>query len=193
MSRLYNVKIVRSRRKTISIGVRRDGTVIVRAPLYMKNEEIESHLQSEQSFIEKALKKMQANISKAESLGLLSDEDIIALKKRAYECFPPRLEHFAELFGTDYSKLTVRCQHTRWGSCSSNGNISLNCLLLLVPDDVCDSVIAHEICHRKYMNHSRKFYAELLSKYPDYRRCERWLKENGNAILMRADILNTSR
>jgi predicted metal-dependent hydrolase len=57
--------------------------------------------------------------------------------------------------------------------------------LMLLPDEVIDSVVAHELCHRKHMNHSAAFYAELTRVFPDYRRCRDWLKENGGRIMSR--------
>ena len=57
---------------------------------------------------------------------------------------------------------------------------------MLTPDEVIDSVVVHELCHIKEMNHSKRFYDEILRVFPDYRRCDKWLKENGPAILVRA-------
>ena len=65
------------------------------------------------------------------------------------------------------------------------GNLNFNCLLMLAPPEVLDSVIVHELCHRKVMNHSDKFYAEVLRAFPNYRICSKWLKENGDMLIMR--------
>ena len=56
---------------------------------------------------------------------------------------------------------------------------------MLTPPDVLDSVVVHELCHLKEMNHSDRFYAEVLRVFPDYWRCHKWLKENGAAIMAR--------
>ena len=92
---------------------------------------------------------------------------------------PERVRHFAPLIGVDYGRITIRCQRTRWGSCSAKGNLSFNCLLMLLPNEVVDSVVVHELCHRKHMNHSPLFYAEIERVFPEYRKCSKWLKENG--------------
>lgn len=81
--------------------------------------------------------------------------------------------------GEKYNWVAIRRQCTRWGSCSSNGNLNFNCLLVLLPDEIIDSVVVHELCHRKQMNQSSEFYAEFEKIFPDYKRCRLWLKQNG--------------
>ena len=94
-----------------------------------------------------------------------------------------RLEVYAPRIGVSYGRVTVRNQRTRWGSCSAKGNLNFNCLLMLAPPEVIDSVVVHELCHRKEMNHSDKFYSEVLRVFPDYWNCHKWLKENGPILL----------
>mgnify|MGYP003303594946 CR=1 FL=1 len=84
-----------------------------------------------------------------------------------------------------YNKITIRCQHTRWGSCSSKGNLNFNCLLVLLPDEIIDSIVVHELCHIKQMNHSARFYAEIDKVFPNYKQCHLWLKQNGGMYLNR--------
>ena len=74
---------------------------------------------------------------------------------------------------------------TRWGSCSSKGNLNFNCLLLLAPPEVLDSVVVHELCHRKEMNHSPAFWREVYRVFPKYDEADRWLKENGPVLTAR--------
>lgn len=73
----------------------------------------------------------------------------------------------------------------KWGSCSSKGNLNFNCLLMLTPQKVIDSVVVHELCHRKEMNHSDKFYAEVLRVFPEYWTWDKWLKDNGDMLMKR--------
>ena len=87
--------------------------------------------------------------------------------------------------GVDYGRITIRAQHTRWGSCSAQGNLNFNCLLMLTPDDVKAYVVVHELCHRKEMNHSARFWAEVERVLPGYRESRRWLRENGGALICR--------
>jgi predicted metal-dependent hydrolase len=105
--------------------------------------------------------------------------------QQARSVFPERTAHYASLLGVTFGRITLRMQRTRWGSCSAKGNLSFNCLLLLAPPEVLDSVVVHELCHRKHMDHSPAFYAEILRVFPDYDRRDRWLKENGPLLLAR--------
>ena len=85
----------------------------------------------------------------------------------------------------DYGRITIRAQRTRWGSCSAQGNLNFNCLLMLTPDNVMEYVVVHELCHRKEMNHSARFWSEVEKILPDYRRSRQWLKDNGGGLIGR--------
>ena len=104
---------------------------------------------------------------------------------RAAAIIPPRVRHYAALLGVTYGRITIRNQKTRWGSCTSDGNLNFNCLLVETPPEVLDSVVVHELCHRIHQNHSKAFYAEIARVFPDYDRCAKWLKENGGLLIMR--------
>ena len=80
---------------------------------------------------------------------------------------------------------SIRTMRSRWGSCSREGNISLNCLLMLAPPEVRDATVVHELCHRRHMDHSRAFYQEVEHYCPGYRKTSRWLKEHGPALISR--------
>ena len=85
------------------------------------------------------------------------------------KCYlPPRSMHFAERFDFPLGKVSVRGQKTLWGSCSGNGEISLNWRLMLMPSDVVDYVLIHELCHLRHSNHSSQFWALVASCMPDF-------------------------
>ena len=115
------------------------------------------------------------------------EAEIAGLKKQARKTLPERAAYWAPLIGVKYGKISIRCQRTRWGSCSAEGNLNFNCLLMLTPAGVIDSIVVHELCHRKYMNHSQRFYAEVLRVMPEYKQHRKWLKEHGEMILAMAE------
>ena len=85
----------------------------------------------------------------------------------------------------DHGRITIRAQKSRWGSCSTLGNLNFNCLLMLCPQEVRDYVVVHELCHRKEMNHSERFWRELARVLPDYETPRKWLKTNGSGLIRR--------
>jgi len=178
------VQIIRSKRRTISIELKPVG-IVVRAPKGMSEADIMGFLEKKGGWIDKHWTQIQERQVETEALPPLTQEDIRELAKKALEVIPKRVAHYAPLVGVDYGRITIRNQKTRWGSCSSQGNLNFNCLLMLFPDEVIDSVVVHELCHRKHMNHSAKFYKEVERVFPEYRKWDRWLKENGRVQLER--------
>ena len=133
----------------------------------------------------KNIKKAAEYREKSENTEKLSGEEIKALADKAVKYIPERVKYYAPLAGVDYGRITIRNQKTRWGSCSQKGNLNFNCLLMLCPAEVIDSVVVHELCHRKHMDHSKDFYNEVYRVFPEYDRWNRWLKENGQFIMSR--------
>ena len=149
----------------------------------MPEREIRRFLDEKRGWIITHLEKAARREEQRTSLPPLSNEELRSLANRACTSIPPRVNQRAQQLGVTYGRITIRNQRTRWGSCSSKGNLNFNCLLLLCPDHVLDYVVVHELCHRKEMNHSPRFWALVASVLPDWKTSEKWLKENGPAIL----------
>jgi len=94
------------------------------------------------------------------------------IRKQAWQLLPPILEQLSQSTGLDYKKISIRSQKTRWGSCSSSGTISLNDQLLFVDRASAEYLMVHELCHRRYMNHSPKFWQLVEFHCPNYREHE---------------------
>jgi predicted metal-dependent hydrolase len=105
-------------------------------------------------------------------------------RRAARQEIAPRLDAAAAALGRGYSKLTIREQRTRWGSCSTTGAMSFNWRLLLGPENVLDYVIWHEACHLVVMDHSPRFWRLLGRHLPGYRAPQRWLRANGTALIL---------
>ena len=172
-------EIIRTARKTVAIQIMPDGRVIVRCPRRMSGEAVGKFVESKKSWIEKHW------ISTGESLPGFTEAELEALTRQAGQIFAERAAYFATLVGVDYGRMTVRKQRSRWGSCSAKGNLNFNCLLVLAPERVLDYVVVHELCHRKQMNHSAAFWAEVERILPDYRERRAWLKQHGNRLIAR--------
>lgn len=179
------VTVIKSRRKTIAIQVNSDLSVTVRAPRSASEKDIEEILKKKEAWISKHIEKIKDAKERfeAEPTEKLTREKVIALAEEALKVIPERVEYFAKVIGVTYGKITIRNQKTRWGSCSSKGNLNFNCLLMLAPPEVLDYVVVHELCHRKQMNHSKAFWLEVEKVLPNYKEVRKWLKEEGSQMI----------
>ena len=173
-------QIIKSDRKTIAIQIKPDGQVVVRCPKRMRIEEAQRFVESKADWIEKHLENRQPqNVVK------YTHREIEQLREQARKLIAERVKHFAPIVGVTYGQIAIRTQHTRWGSCSSKGNLNFNCLLTLAPPEVLDYVVVHELCHRKELNHSARFWNEVERILPDYKTRRSWLKERGSGLIAR--------
>lgn len=184
------ITVIRSNRRTIAIQVNPDLTVTVRVPRSAKKRDIEQILWEKESWIQKHIEKMKDKKAQFEAMDAepFTDGEIQNLKEQASEYIPKRVECYAKVIGVDYGKITIRNQKTRWGSCSSKGNLNFNCLLMLAPPEVIDYVVIHELCHRKEMNHSKAFWREVEKVMPDYKKAKLWLKNEGSLLMSRQSL-----
>lgn len=185
MQKQWKILLRRSDRKTISLEITRDAQLLFRAPRRMPEEQIRNFINEKADWIEKHLRMQEARLQEAQAEELLSAGEVQALAEKALELLPGRVAFYAEKMQVSYGRITIRNQKTRWGSCSSSGNLNFNCLLMLVPPEVMDYVVVHELCHRKEMNHSKRFWEEVEAVLPDYELRRRWLKENGGRLIAR--------
>lgn len=175
--------MIRSDRKTVSLELKRDGTILIRAPRRMSETKIREFLSKREDWLRAHLAKQQ--LIGAEGSDRLTEEEINALFRDAVVDLPARVRRFAPLVGVSYGRITIRNQRTRWGSCSAAGNLNFNCLLILAPEEARDYVVIHELCHRIEMNHSARFWAEVARVCPGYRKQRKWFREHGPALTKR--------
>lgn len=177
-----NYRLIRSARTTLSMQIK-GGELIVRAPKRMSQRDIDRFLAEHAKWIETHMAAAQA--AREDAGEKLTQEQLETLVELAKDAIPRRVAYWAQRIGVTYGRITIRSQRTRWGSCTAQGNLNFNCLLLLAPPEVLDSVVIHELCHRRQMNHSDAFYREVLAVMPEYHENHRWLKDHGEALLMR--------
>lgn len=170
--------VIRSARKTISLQITPAGEIVVRCPKRMRADDVRAFVESKQHWI-------KAHLPKTGPLPPFTAEELRALARQASGVIPERATYFAPLVGVSYGRITIRSQRTRWGSCSAKGNLNFNCLLMLTPPEVVDYVVVHELCHRKELNHSARFWAEVERVLPNYEVHKKWLKDNGAALIGR--------
>ncbi len=181
-----NYTLIRSERKTIAVQITRDGQIIVRAPLRMAQRDIDRFVASKSDWIEKHTQRMAQRVEP--EIIPFSASEIAELVRQAKVDIPRRVAYHAERMGITYGRVSIRKQVSRWGSCSSKGNLNFNCLLMLCPEEVRDYVVVHELCHRRHMNHGDAFWAEVTRYCHEPAASRRWLRQNGTKLIARLRV-----
>lgn len=176
-------KIIRSRRRTAAFSITREGAAILRIPLRVSDKEATHLIEANR---DKLLSLIERWEEQQASKPPYRDEDIPQLKGLAAKYIPQRVQYYSARMGLMPKSLKITSAKSRFGSCSSKGNICFSCFLMLYPTDAIDYVIVHELAHLKHMNHSAAFYRLIASYLPDYKTREAILKgrtTNGRAHL----------
>ena len=167
----HDYEVLYSGRKTLALQIARDGRLIVRAPYGTPKKRIEEFIQKEERWIEKSRGKMSA-------LPAFSDDpaEIRALAARANAVLPAKIAQYSAAMRLSPASIRIGRAKTRFGCCTSDKRITFSCYLMLFPEEAIDYVVAHELAHLRYMNHSKDFYALVASVLPDYKAREKLLK-----------------
>ena len=171
----YAVHFVRMRQaRRYVMRVRPDGDLRVTIPRGGSRREAEQFVERHRSWAERQRAKMMVARRPAAELR--------ALRARAANELPPQLLALAAAQGLTVRRVTIRDQRSRWGSCSPKGHIALNFRLLLMPPDVREYILIHELMHLKQANHSRRFWRLVEAACPGFRAAERWLRTHGPSL-----------
>ena len=171
----YRVHFIRMRQaRRYVMRVRPDGDLRVTIPRGGSRSEAERFVERHRSWAERQRARMIA--------GRRPVAEVRALRTRAAAELPPQLLALAATLGLTVARVTIRDQRSRWGSCSPKGHIALNFRLLLMPSDVREYVLVHELMHLKQPNHSRRFWRLVEGACPGFRDAERWLRKHGPSL-----------
>ena len=165
--------LLRSRRRTLSMEIKENGDLLVRAPLRMSQRVIEDFVQQKQPWIEKARERVRSRPAPK----VLTKEKEQALRALTRERVLPRVAPWADRLGVNPQKVTVTGALTWWGSCSARGHVCFSCLLGEQEDSLIDYVIVHELCHLRHMDHSKRFWQEVGRVIPDWPKRRAKLKQ----------------
>lgn len=238
-------QLTRSKRKSLSIVIGKDGTIRVKAPTWLPKSQIDQFISQKADWIEEKRSEIhmmqqkkpvhtfqegdsflvsgeafhltfqspaqlwtgekdagRIKWSKEDKLLIMETGDTMPrnVQKRleqwyiqcAKQVFPERVRAYYPLVSrlaksmgkeiASVNRITIRNQKTRWGSCSSKGNLNFNWRLVMAPAEILDYVVVHELCHLLYLNHSRQFWQAVGGILPDYQKRRNWLKANGTLL-----------
>ena len=165
--------LIRSKRRTLSMEIRPDLTVLVRAPLRCSKGEIDRFVQRHENWIVTHMeKRRQRTLAHPEP----TEEKRNALIARAKQELPPKVAHYAALMGVEPTGITITGARTRFGSCSAKNRLSFTWRLMDYPEQAIDSVVVHELAHIVHKNHGKDFYALVESILPDYKQRKKLLE-----------------
>lgn len=125
-----------------------------------------------------------ANPSDNHALSVPNDVQLAFLRDLARKELPAKFEQIADKLAFNWTRLFIRSQKTKWGTCSTRGNISLNWRLIMCPPEILDYIIIHELCHTVHMNHSKSFWKLVKEHYPHVDEAHKWLKTEGNQVFL---------
>ena len=165
--------LYRSRRKTLSLEIDRQGAVIVRAPERLPQREIQAFVDSHRSWIQIHREKQQRRLAAQ----TFSPEEEARLRRLAQEILPGKTAYFAQKMGLYPTSVKITSAKTRFGSCSGKNGICYSWRLMAYPEAAIDYVVVHELAHIRHKNHGKDFYALIGQYLPDYRERIRLLKE----------------
>ena len=172
------ISVIRSARKSLGLEVRDANTVLARIPARVSDRELKTFVENHRSWILEKTAVMTEREENRKSTPapppeLLSKTDRMKIQLKIGK----RVRHYCEIMGVTVGYVTVKNQKTRWGSCSAKGNVNFNYQLAFLPEELLDYVVIHELAHRRHMDHSRAFWAEVEKYCPDYLERREQLKE----------------
>ena len=144
-----------------------DGAVVVTKSKYIRESEIERLVEKKADWIIEKIELMKSKPKKL--LAHYSAKDFKENKDKAYEFVLGRISHLNNFYNFKINSISIKNQKTRWGSCSSKGNLSFNYKILFLPVHLADYIIVHELCHLKEMNHSHRFWSLVAEKIGDHK------------------------
>ena len=156
-----------SKSKKISIRVQEGGKISVTKPSRVSVRYIQGLVENKKDWIIDQVKRMANRPKKI--LSHYSASDFEKYRDDAYNLVDARIAHFNKFYKFDIERVTIRNQSTRWGSCSRRKNLNFNYKIVLLPSELSDYIVVHELCHLSQMNHGKKFWDLVALQIPDYK------------------------
>ena len=172
----YTLNLSRRARR-MRLTIYSNGNLVITAPQKMNLNIIERYIKEKSRWVIEKLGYFKNNLKpifKKET-----KEEHSVNRNRALVLAQERIAHFNKSLGFKYNRITIRNQRTRWGSCSSRGNLNFNYKIIFLSPKLADYIIVHELCHLKEFNHSHKFWNLVAKLIPDYLSARNELKKCG--------------
>ena len=169
-----DIKIIKSKRKTLSLSVDDDLCAVVKTPYFVTNKEINAFVSKNEVWLENAIARKKKQLEKYD----ISEDKKNELINLAKEYLPERVEYYSRLMKVKPTGIKITSAKKRFGSCSGKNSICFSYYLMLYPKKAIDYVVVHELAHIRHHNHSRDFYNFVSEFMPNYKERERLLKSD---------------
>jgi predicted metal-dependent hydrolase len=173
----YYIRHRRARRYVLRLD--HDGRVRITIPRGGSRREADAFAERQAEWIQRRL---EAHRQAQATRPAISVDERGRLRALAKEVLPPRLRALAAEHGLTVSRITIRDQRSRWGSCGRDGHICLNWRLVQMPERIRDYVMVHELMHLRRMDHSPKYWRLVAAAFPDYQEARAWLRRHGPGL-----------
>ena len=177
---MIDYTLIRSKRKTVSLTVRPDFTVVVRAPKKASKKFIDGFVLENEEWIRR---RMQQQAEENRLMKTLTPQEENALRQKAKEILPERVRFFSEQMNLTPTGIRITGAKTRFGSCSGKNSLNFSWRLMACPMEAIDYVVVHELAHIRYKNHGKEFYQFIETVLPDYKLRQKILKDPRYRIL----------
>lgn len=198
-------KLIRSRRRTITLAICPDATLTVRAPLLTPLSYIQKLVFEKRAWINKKQMQIMKNGGPSKPKEFVDGEEFLYLgkihklkfanrkglglrdrkekmiawyKRQALQKITERANFYSRITGWEFKSISITKAERRWGSCGPKGSINFSWKLIMAPLEVVDYVVVHELAHIPERNHSKRFWAKVASIIPDYKERRKWLRDN---------------
>ncbi len=162
---MFDYRLIRADRKTMSLKIGKDNVPIVKAPFMMPDSKINTFVEKNAQWIEKQLEKQTLH----NRFEKVISENETALRQRAIETLPIKVNDFSRIMNLFPSAVKITSAKSRFGSCNGNNSLCFSWRLMAYPDEAINYVVVHELAHIKYKDHSKRFYALIERYMPDYK------------------------
>lgn len=159
-----NIIYKRSDRRTLALEITKELQIVVRMPRHCTRERAEKFVREHRDWIATHYARQQKRVGRMEK----SEQEIAALRQKAKEILPGRVAYFSRLTGLTPTGMSITSAKTRFGSCSGKNRVNFSLYLMQYSPGAVDYVVLHELCHIRYKNHGKEFYALIARYMPDY-------------------------
>lgn len=179
---LQNIKVpytlkINSRSKRLRLSIHPGGSFVVTAPKNLKQSDIDDFIIKKSEWVIDGINRLSKfkDVFKFKN----TKAEYAKYKEEARFLVERKVLEFNKIYNFKYNNISIKNQKTRWGSCSTKGNLNFNYKIALIPERLADYIVVHEICHLGEMNHSSDFWDLVEKGMPDYKERRRELRKGG--------------